>query len=310
MSGADAKSISAAVNHYINYQVGQLAQINRYQPTTKESVRVDLSSNSNDTFLWVALVCQNLKKTHRHHVTAKLKEFPPGLDSLYKRMMHEVDESEDRDLLKKTLAVISVFRRPTTLEELRALAEIPDEWAGDLQSSAEWIELCGSFLFLRERTIYLLHQSAQDFLLKTLPDVTLPRKLLDLHYSIFLRSLETMSWTLRRDMYHLEAPGYSIDQVQQPSVDPLVAVRYSCVHWIEHLVEWFRNDTAEERVISDIAELLATFFKQKFLHWLEALSLLGSISEGVRYVIELERTTRVDCYMATLLPRENMLSFF
>ena len=85
----------------------------------------------------MALVCQNLKKSHRYNAITKLKEFPLGLDSLYERMMHELDESDNRHLLRKTLAVVSVIRRPTTLEELGALAAIPDEWAGNLETLAK-----------------------------------------------------------------------------------------------------------------------------------------------------------------------------
>lgn len=153
----NAKSISDAVNHYINDQVEQLAKRKKYDLTIKRHVQAYLSFNSNDTFLWVALVCQNLKETHRQKVITKLKQFPLSLDSLYKRIIHELNKSEDRHLLRKTLAVIIVLWRPTTLKELEALVETPDDWPRGLQSLPEWIELYGSFVVLREKTIYFIH---------------------------------------------------------------------------------------------------------------------------------------------------------
>jgi hypothetical protein len=49
-----------------------------------------LTSNANNTFLWVALVCQDLQATARHNVLKKLDLFLPGLDALYKRMMQQI----------------------------------------------------------------------------------------------------------------------------------------------------------------------------------------------------------------------------
>jgi hypothetical protein len=42
-----------------------------------------IASNAQETFLWVALVCQELEKTATSNVLKKLGSFPPGLDSLY-----------------------------------------------------------------------------------------------------------------------------------------------------------------------------------------------------------------------------------
>jgi len=46
-----------------------------------------MTLNANDTFLWVALVCQDLIVTANRHVLEKLALFPPRLDALYERMM-------------------------------------------------------------------------------------------------------------------------------------------------------------------------------------------------------------------------------
>ena len=57
----NTRSISIAVSKYIDYRVAQLAQVKKYDDKTKNDVRDYLSTNANGTFLWVALVCQNLE---------------------------------------------------------------------------------------------------------------------------------------------------------------------------------------------------------------------------------------------------------
>ena len=58
----NAESVSTAVSIYIQYKVLQLAQQKRYDDKTRDAVLDHLFSNANNTFLWVALVCQNLEK--------------------------------------------------------------------------------------------------------------------------------------------------------------------------------------------------------------------------------------------------------
>ncbi|KAJ0150144.1 Lactose regulatory protein LAC9 [Fusarium oxysporum f. sp. albedinis] len=45
------------------------------------------------------------------------------------------------------------------------------------------------------------------------------------HRNIFLRSIEATSKTLKRNIYGLRYPGFSIDKLDIPSPDPLTSVR-------------------------------------------------------------------------------------
>ena len=92
--------------------------------------------------------------------------------------------------------------------------------------------------------------------------------------------------TLRRDIYNLRAPGIHINQVKQPDPDLLTAVRYSCLYWVDHLLQ---GQTREE-TIKDLEDSgpAYSFLRQCFLYWLEALSLLKSVSEGIVMIRKLE----------------------
>ena len=66
--------------------------------------------------------------------------------------MDQICNSEDAELCKGILAVVSVVYRPITLEELASFVDMPNGVSND-ESLTEIIGLCGSFLTLRERTI-------------------------------------------------------------------------------------------------------------------------------------------------------------
>ncbi|KIW32636.1 uncharacterized protein PV07_04166 [Cladophialophora immunda] len=284
----NSRSISDAVGGYIQYKVGQL----KYDANTRDVVLGYLSLNANDTFLWVALVCQRLQNTPRALVRTSLKMFPPGLDSFYGRMMRQISESEGSELCKRILALVSATYEPITLFELSSLIELLESVSDDRQSLEEMIGLCGSFLAIRNDTIYFVHQSAKDYLLEKASAEIFSHGMKEMHQHIFSRSLRVMSRMLRRDVYDLGRPGYPIEHVQRRNPDPLAACRYSCLYWVDHLWEWESPECTDCNVDLQDGGSVDLFVKEKYLYWLEALSLCKSMSKGVLSVEKLEALTQ------------------
>ncbi|KAM6522870.1 hypothetical protein FALCPG4_012485 [Fusarium falciforme] len=231
--------ISAAVNSYIQNRVEKLAALRKYNDRTKEAVRDYLSSNANDTFLWVALVCQNIEECSRRTVLSALKAFPPRLDSLYEKMVDRIRRLNevDAELCYGILAVVTVVYRPLTLVELASLVQPPEEGSDDEGLLEEDIERCGSFLTVRDGIVYFVHQSARDYLKDQAASTVFPSGLAEAHRGVFRQSLVSMRKCLRRDIYNLGHPGISIDNIQAPCPDPLAPVRYACVYWVDHVCE-------------------------------------------------------------------------
>jgi hypothetical protein len=242
----------------------------------------------------VALVYKALSKIPRWKAKKKVTAFPPDLDPFYRRMMDQirgVEDTEDRELCTQILAVVSAVYRPVSLDELSSLINMPDGVAGDYEALSEIIGLCGSFLTLREHTISFVHQSAKDFLIKEAQNEIYPYGVEAVYHTIFSRSLQAMSRTVQRDVYGLRTPGISINQVTPPEPDPLVAVRYSCLYWVDHLLDCY---TSEDK-IKDLQDSgsVHSFLCHSFLYWLEALSLMGSLSNGIVTIRKLENWLEV-----------------
>ena len=160
----------------------------------------------------------------------KLNAFPPGLDSLYKRIVEQICNSDNANLCKRILALIAIIYQPITLKELTSLVEMLKDISSDLESLGEIIGLCGSFLTIREGTIYFVHQSAKDYLVKHASAKIFPNERTEEQQRIVSRSIEAMGKALQRDVYSLQHPGCSIDKVEHPDPDPLAPIRYACVY--------------------------------------------------------------------------------
>jgi hypothetical protein len=70
--------------------------------------------------------------------------------------------------------------------------------------------------------------------------------------------------------------------------DPLAPSRYSIIYWVDHLAD--SQPTERKEYNSDLQDgsSVHKFNQKKYLYWLESLSLLHCMSEGVIAVQKLE----------------------
>ncbi|KAJ5341490.1 hypothetical protein N7541_010614 [Penicillium brevicompactum] len=309
----EEEQISNAVGLYINHKLNDLfkryekvyekrdkdereTQGQAYDPSTLRlalealnNVRAEVASvirdKANDTFLWVALVFQELAQTHdAHGILENVREMPSGLDKIYDRIMYKLLQEPQSHLqhCRQVLLVVLNAYRPLQLPELALLAGLPSDL---LFNAGRVIESCSIvFLHRNNQTVHFVHQSAKDYLLKYM-ETDLPSKIFPDgrsfgHRQIVSRSLDGFSKILKRDLYNLVQPGAclaDLDESQIPRPDPLASMRYSCVYWIEHFCAILRYSDEGD---SDKLQFSA-FWKTNFLHWLEALSLIECVSDGV-----------------------------
>jgi hypothetical protein len=283
----NAESVAAAVDVFIQEKVNNLAQKKQYKAELRRAVLQHLIQNANNTFLWVALVCQELERTEKWNVLKKLALFPSGLDSLYKRMMDQISDSDSAEMCRQVLTSTAVLYRPVTIPELIALVQPLEDLADDIESARKIVSLCGSFLTLRDNTVYFVHQSAKDFLFTKALDMVFLHGTEAVHWEIFSKSLAILSRTLHRDMYSLEAPGFHIDKVQTPDPDPQSVSRYPCIYWVDHLYDSKPKSLATSVSNLQIIGVVDEFLRNKYLYWLEMLSLCKSLGRGLVSITKL-----------------------
>jgi hypothetical protein len=287
-------SVTAAVEAFIQIKVDQLARKPHYNDNIRSAVFQHLMLNAEGTFLWVALVCQELEKISAWNVLKNLSKFPAKLENLYKEMVRYISTSEHSEICRQILATYALLRRPVTILELVSLVEPLAIFVDNLGPVEVMIGSCGSFFTIEDNTVRFVHQSAKDFLIKPgelCPDV-FPDGAEVFHREISSRSLALLSETLRRNMYQLEEIGGSIDDAQVPEPDPLVASRYSCVYWIDHLCDSIPKPQANGLGDSQVAEV-TRFMEEKYLYWLEGLSLCKSVPTGMIAIEKLSSLAQV-----------------
>ena len=95
-------------------------------------------------------------------------------------------------------------------------------------------------------------------------------------------------------MYGIKDPGCAIEGIAKPEPDPLASARYACIHWVDHLE--VAIDFLKARELNEFfgpEGLVSEFLTKKYLSWLETLSILGSVFEGISAILKLELLLKV-----------------
>lgn len=185
---------------------------------------------------------------------------------------------------RRMLYAVSLAYRPLRLEELGITAGLPRERFHDLQSLCDLISRCGSFLSVREDSVFFVHLSAKDYFTsgngKFFVDTVT-----DEESRITPRLLDAMKSILKRDICNLQNPGVRIQETYNSiKQSNLPQIAYACEYWVAHL----KTDAESFDDMLMDGGVIGVFLQKHLLHWLEAMSLLQKIPEALMAIQELQ----------------------
>jgi hypothetical protein len=159
-----------------------------------------------------------------------------------------------------------------TLEPLHAVLDVPEDMGCSVQP---------------------LHLSFRDFLLDQ--DRCLDYQFWvdeqQTHHKLALDCMRLLSSSLQRNICRLPSLGTLRSEIAQRDIDNALspAVQYACRYWADHA----RKGKVELLDHDYVHDLL----RQHFLHWLEAMSLIGKISEAIIAITDLAAMVNVGIYL-------------
>lgn len=132
--------------------------------------------------------------------------------------------------------------------------------------------------------IRLFHKSFRDFLVDVEMQERNPFWVDEgaAHKKLVSQCLRLMKGSLSRDICRLGNPGARRSEADPLQVERCIPpeLRYACLYWVDHL--------GHSDSFTCLAEDVHQFLKTHFLHWIEALSLLGAMADAVQSVWKLE----------------------
>ena len=236
--------ISYAVKLYVDHKASELAKKKGYPPALHRFVQEELFRKSENTFLWVALVCDNLTKltmSLEARVRGALGAIPKGLNDLYKRMKTQIGMLEDeevKDCCVRLLSFQAVAYSPVSTLEIGHLAGLPYEIADNKRDIEGLLALCGSFVAVRDGLVEFVHLSAKEFCSGSDGFVDAEAENQKWHCDIIDRSLSLMERVMEGE--NICEPRYLDIQMHQIDGDlihkVLPRIGYACLDWLKHVV--------------------------------------------------------------------------
>ncbi|KAI9888001.1 MAG: hypothetical protein M1823_000122 [Watsoniomyces obsoletus] len=167
--------ISGDVALVVRHQVQEIALKRNLTEAMQTRLMKSLVSNADGTFLWVSLILEMIQdsvRTSEAVLNSLITSIPPSLDAVYEKILSQSAKNDD---VRKVLCIILAATRPLTLEEMNVAfcleTSLPPDQQADQDLGLETsikstlLALCGPFLRFRDSKVYLVHQTAKEFLL-------------------------------------------------------------------------------------------------------------------------------------------------
>ncbi|KAH8659280.1 vegetative incompatibility protein HET-E-1 [Tricladium varicosporioides] len=150
-----------------------------------------------------------------------------------------------------------------TLDDLHAILDIPKSQTCPLR---------------------LHHPSFRDFLLnkERCGDSNFQVDEKQAHQALAKNCIRLMLNSIKQNICGQEAPGIFVVNVESTRIEQCLPqeVRYACLYWVQHL-------QASSAQLQD-GDYVHQFLRVHLLHWLEALSWIGKVSEGILAITSLD----------------------
>ena len=176
LAGEDeSESISHEIDLVIEAKVKEIGKRLDLEQSTQSFLLARLLKIGHRTYLWLHLIFQELEsqiETTRDQLEATIEEIPETVELAYTAILNKIKVG-DRAKAAKLLHIVLGAARPLRIEEINEAMAVKEGCCSyeDLQLwQAEKCKptvthLCGLFLRVIDSKVYLIHQTAREFLM-------------------------------------------------------------------------------------------------------------------------------------------------
>ncbi|RAQ98842.1 vegetative incompatibility protein HET-E-1 [Stemphylium lycopersici] len=240
-------------------------------------------------FIYAATVCRYVgsKGSNPTAFLNKVLEYQKAtfsqLDRTYLPMLDQLLSEQEEDekeawlqAFREVVGSVIVLKSPLSAVSLARLLQVPQE---EVKCRLDSLHSVLSVPNSENGPIRLLHLSFREFLVNPQKQGKSPFWVDDksTHQKLASRCLELMSGSsgLHPDMCGLSGPGVLRSEIDEQTVASSLSpdLQYACRYWVDHLKQ------SQQHIVD--GDMTHVFLQKHFLHWLEAMSLMGESSRCV-----------------------------
>jgi hypothetical protein len=268
--------INDDISLVIRTRVGEIASQKNLSPVVQANLEKRLIENAGRTFLWVSLILAMIEgsaRVSRKALEDTIATIPSALDEVYDKIL---ERSSDYEYARRLLHIVVAAIRPLSLKEVNvALSIKPSDRSYDDLDREPSIEstikdLCGLFVRVVDSKVYLVHQTAMEFLVYNSNAASVggvwKHSLDPVKSNLILANI--CVWYLLFTVF--EAHPLILSSNQSMEVDHYTTdhalLDYAAKHWVAHIQETGMEDKPELlnsalEVLDDGSKRLLTWFQ-------------------------------------------------
>ncbi|GFF75843.1 purine and uridine phosphorylase [Aspergillus lentulus] len=255
--------IREEVNLVVRMRVKELAETASLSSDVQQRLEHQLLQMEHRTYLWLYLAINDIRTTLKYSLLPaeeSVRLIPPSVDAAYEKILARVPSNQIHTV-RKILQIIVGARRPLTTQEMAMALGIAlsprsqtaaEAGINPVRLAKRIRQLCGLFVFINNSKIYLIHQTAREFLvcrdLASNPNSIYAFKQTDAEK---LMSQVCLQYLL-------------MDDLEQSYSENQRLLEYSAVHWADHV----RNvSLTQQHEIDDLLHRIYDTAKAHFAVW-------------------------------------------
>ncbi|KAI3326415.1 vegetative incompatibility protein HET-E-1 [Xylariaceae sp. AK1471] len=227
---------------------------------------------------------RKLRKILEHQTKSQESKLDATYLPVLNQLLANLSDNEKTEVLqnfKNLIGSIVLLANPLSTCALAHLLDIPQDV---IDSQLDSLHSVLNIPLSPSSPVRLLHLSFRDFLLDPLKCGKNPYWIneKETHRQLVTNCLRVMNKTLRTDICEVKWPGTPHASIDQHIINDRLApeVQYACQYWVYHVQK------AGDSILDD--DQVHRFLQKHFLHWLEALSLVGRAVESLRSIKTLQ----------------------
>jgi ankyrin repeat protein len=167
--------IHEEINRVIHVRVSQLADELDLRESTSARLEQNLLAMEHRTYLWLHLAIDDIRMTLRDSFRPdeeSIESVPSSVETAYEKILTRVTQAQHQKV-KLILQIIVGARRPLALSEMALALGLATSKQHRTSTNAQIDPIhlgkqlrhwCGLFVFVNQSRIYLIHQTAREFL--------------------------------------------------------------------------------------------------------------------------------------------------
>ena len=168
----ESKAISEEVKLVITSRVRQIATERSLTRRAREAIEAKFLGIPNRTYLWLHLILEEIRETFdctERQLSKLIDELPESVYEAYERILAR---SKSKAEARRILQIVIAATRPLTLREMDVVMAIREntrvykdlDLEGEIHIERRIRNTCGLFLTVSDAKVYLIHQTAKEFL--------------------------------------------------------------------------------------------------------------------------------------------------